>query len=701
MAADNIQDYKGLEPKEILLDTKQKDPKFWASRIYDLLNHEIDLQRYNRAEMQKDYRMYEGGEMPHDELAQQNPKYSDLRTNFMRIAANYIISAVQNMEIVGKIYPAEGNFVPDEFRRLADAYNKRLTSIRQHVDWKGKWDRAIADAIICGESYLKEGLQLTENGDRLEFYLKNVDYRNVWVDHMSSDPGLSDANYIFYIKPIDITTAVARWGKHKDTLFGVAYQTKLQHTSDNEVAYELGQNTGHYIFDTWGDRQAGGYGSMKVNIGEAYFKVMDMKTGKHQVKTLNFAIDESFARVYVLTDPMTWHGHNRFPFVRITPSRFRENNLPYSSITRQRRGYERVMTALMRLGVRMAASRALIVEAKGLTEHTEKSIESIINEYKQQLASPVPVLVNYGMPDSMKIENLAIDLDKNTKMFEMLMRLSEIQAQVDPSLLGQETNLTAGISLDMKREEALNSFPDLKVCVKDATRAMTERILSLCEEYDDVLHYPAVLSETGEPIPASDGDFTISGNKVLYHVDLQSGSRSIMREQAVNIQAVLQKMDPQISMQFMPVLIEMLQIPDGGIIKGLVIDMLQNAGIALPQALLSEEQAKKQQGMQEEAQRKQDIQFQLGAEDAASQVSLNEAKAAEAMAKAMATLDEIGKEEEKEETDAKSSSDGKDNKKLVETIKKEMQTVFDSLSKANSAGGDNTPKPENKSQGDK
>lgn len=692
----NVRDNSWLRPEEMFLDSRKTDEHFWATRIYDLLNHEMDLQRRNRYEQQRDFRMYEGGEMPYDELAREDPKYQDLRTNFMRVAANYIIAAAQNMEVVGRIYPAGGQFSKEEFRKIAGEYDKRLMAVRQHVDWRTAWDQAIADAIVTGEGWLKEGLRLAENGKFYEFYLHHVDYRNVYVDHTSSMPGLEDASYVFHVKPMDMTRAVARFPSRERLLLDFGYQTRLLHTADSDVAFDIDNPNPSLLYDSLSSREGGGHGNMKVNIGEAFIRTFDMKTDRPVVRVFNFVSDESYSRVVILRQARKWHGHNRFPFTRITPARFRENNLPYSPMTRFRRGYERVMTALMRTAVRMAASRSIIMHAKSATKNSEKSLVAIQQEYKQQLGSPAPVIIDYSdTPGTLKIENLSVDLQKTTSMFEMLMRLSEVQAQVDPSLLGQETNVTAGIAMDQKRDEALNSFPELRTCIRQGVRSLTERILSLCEEHDKAIHYPALIGEDGLPAPVSDGDFTVSGNRVLYHVDLQSGSRTIMREQAANLMAILQKMDPQTSQKFLPMFVEMMRIPDGGHIKNLVVDMLMSSGVSLPMGLLNEEQRKRQEQQQAEAERQRKLQIELAAEDVASQIDLNEAKAVESHAKAMKTLDEIGKEEKKEEKETKAADGGKDSK-LIATIRKEMQAV---LGQGGQSGAQDAPREGGKKEG--
>ena len=615
----------GLGSKKNVADLDKTD---WTDFINGLFQHERSVTTTERYEREYDQNLCNGRYFEDDELTRLNPKYRDLRTNLLRQPVQYLMQLAKERRIEGRIYPANGQFSPDEAKKLAAEFDKRLQSVLNFTDYHAELFSASRDAAISGEGYLRERLRRTANGERLEFSVEYVDWRNIWTDARSRKSDLSDAKHLFFIQRMDTLEARMRWPEMIDDIAGLSNDSELRAPVRDEqedyFLYGEDQDLSRYsISDTKFERYR--QGRPILYVGECYFKIYNSKTAATDTYRCQFAYDENMDRMLMLRYPhVIPHAHGMIPFSRITFDRDDATNQPYSPLVRHRRGYEKVVTALLRMAVRMASSRGIVINMDELSRSSggSRTVDKIVEEYRRELASATPVLKEYGAPGTLRVNNLNLDVDKVAKVMDSLLHLMQVQGAVAPELTGSASPNIAGVSLAAKREEAVKAFPTFFESQDQAVKGICERLLSLIEQYSGDISYGGVIGPSGDITEMPDDeDASISGNRVKYHIVPQVSDRAILREQANALTAVIQKMDPKIAMGMMPILVEMSGVPDAQKWKVAFIELAQQNGVPIPPSLLTEEGRKQAEQDAQMAREKNERQEQLSEQEFSARIN--------------------------------------------------------------------------------
>ncbi len=625
---------EGALPRRADWDPAKMSMRSWGDYVLKKFRYERQLQSSERHERNYDNRIYDGEQFIDDELARAFSKYADLRTNMVRRPVDYLISIAASRNIEGRVFPAGGAFDADQIKMIADAYDKRLKSVQHFCKFRRALNAAIKDAAVVGEGYLHEGLVTADDGKSMQFFIKHVDWRNIWLDSKCANSDLSDARHLFYLRRVQIEEALDRFPSKAEPIAALRFDPGL---SSSILDYEdrgypsFGGSGGGNFFDNidssshYEDTEVG---NAMVVMGQAYIRRYNASKQGMNLYRCQFVMDETLTKMAMLKVDEMLYEHNRIPFSRIVFSRFGKTKQPYSPLTRNRRGFEKAMTNMLRITTRMAASRGVSYNATALREAgMGKNAEEYHEELRREAAMPAPVFAEYGAPGTLRMINLSVDMDKMMRVFDTLANINDQQSGISPELMGKSAPNIAGVAMEMKREESMHSFPDFMESVDNAVEGVCERMLALMSQYATEIEYRGILGPAGDLAPIEDDNSSgIPGTRATYQIVAKSGSKILLREQANMIMPVLQKMDGSLSASFMPAIIEMLEAPDSQRWKRVFIEILQMHNIPVASSLLSEEERQQAQQAAQEQQAKAEEERQLMVAQAQADISETETK---------------------------------------------------------------------------
>ena len=621
------------EARKNLLKIPMRD---WSRRIHTTFQSLRHLQAYDRSERRYDQILYNGKQPLDDTLARVMPKYSDLRWNSLRQPIDWLMSEIEDMNLRGTISPAGGYFTDEQRKNLVSEYDKRLKSVLNYTNYDDQNYKAIKDAAICGEGFLKIGLRrMAANPQKLEFYCRHVDWDSVWVDSYSTEVDLSDADNLFLIKKMKYRKAIKKFGHKIADLSKLAFdQTLSRSVYDYQVANmneftstaENYENLGRFVSDV---------GDPDIYIGKAYLIDYEPDTGQSVLLQFTFAYDDSLENFLMLSkEPQMPYGHNRIPFVRVRFDTDFDNKQPYSPLIRDRRGKEKSLTYMMRIAMRMVNSRSVVVD-KSSIEAMGQDPDTFVQNTLRNISNPTFVQLREGK-DSMEIYHNVVELEKITKFMEFISAQSERQTGIAEEARGKSSPSTSGRALEEKREQGLKGVPELLRNIRTGHQWACQMILSIAEQYTHEIFYGDVVgpAETSQPV-GSDGDFTIEGNAAIFTVNPRSFDKLLSENQANTLSSIIQQTQiPNLMARLMPILVEGTGISDSQRMIKAINQALRMENIEPVPALLSEQEriesekaAKQEQAKREELERIQKQGMIAEVEKTESEAILNLAKA--------------------------------------------------------------------------
>lgn len=640
--------------KRLLKGLHTLTDKHLVDVVDTMFQREQSLQAVERGERRYDHHVYDGLMLVDDELANINPRYADLRTNLIRKPVMYLISLLHSMEVGGRVYPAAGGFDNNDFRMMVSDYDKRLKSVLHFARYRAAMIRAIRDAAVVGEGFVHDGVRLSEyDPTKLEFFIQHVDWRNLWVDSKSEMGDLSDADHIFCLRKMSLHEAQFRWPSKAEELQRMSFEDSLGSPMDERL-----DGDGSIFSPTITSRRAkgpqfdirfemeqqsymnrrGGGGPVNYLV-QSYIRTYDSETGMKKLNRSIMCYDESLTKPMLVNKITQPYQHHMIPFSRISFAQYGENKQPYSPLTRNKRGFEKMMTWLLRSAVRFGTSRGIIYDPNRIID-PGMSPEKVLAEYRRELASPSPILRTYGGFDSFKLERLEADLEKILAVLTTVKQMNDEQSGISPELMGKEAPNMPGVTFDAKRDETMRNFPEVVESLENAVQGMCERILSNIEQFSPLIAYGGVVGPAGDISPMDyDGDASIKGNRMRYFVEPQPVSKSIMRDQLNVLAAAVQKIgDPKAMIALLPALARLGGGPDSVKLERLFVEFAQIMGVPVPKSLLTEEEAAMADQQAQAEQAKQAKVEQIQEEDALANIDKTKGQAFQAVATGIAAL---------------------------------------------------------------
>lgn len=577
-------------------------------RLLRWLQGQRDIEAGARREQIEDQRFYEGKLTHYDAMAREMPQLRDLTVNIIRQSCNYLGGIAKDRMTNGgmSITGSTGYSDTSEMMQVSGEFERRLAYVQQMTEVKSKMGEAIDSAVEAGVGYLHQGVRPSRENGRLQFFVSVPYWRNVYADSGVHD--IADAEFVFLLKPMDAERMGKYYPSARKQIKELRQEFELSHAADDEHHFHHPFDAGRY--QSYSAGTTGVIDRYQVIHGTVYYRDTVSHNGRliDIILHCEVAVDRGLERLRIISDP-TFLGHSRPPVCRICHTQDRETRLPYSSIVRDRRGLARTMNALLRNMTKLIASRALVVNMHGLKSVPNMDSDGYLRDLAKRISQPSFVIPEYGDPGSTKIENLSTDIEKMTAGIGMMMQLAKNTSGVHQALLGERSNVEAASAFEsLKSDAATNVSTFFDQCDMKGTKPLNEFFLSDIEKYNG--HIDWGFWNRGNQIIqiSSDMDYTIAGNRAIYHVYPSNRDEMVRKSFQDIMQALISKLDPSLALPLYQQFIKSVDLPDGQMLIDDLKAICAQAGFpSLPSTMSEEEKAAQQQQQQQQQQMQTEV----------------------------------------------------------------------------------------------
>ena len=126
--------------------------------------------------------------------------------NLIKSSIDWVTGTEKRTRVDFKVYPRNAEDV-----KPAETKTKLLKYLSDVNKTGFSRSRAFADAVKVGVGWLEDGIRCDPTDEPL--FSRSEDWRNMWYDHLSREPDLSDARYLFRSKWVDLDVAVTMFPK--------------------------------------------------------------------------------------------------------------------------------------------------------------------------------------------------------------------------------------------------------------------------------------------------------------------------------------------------------------------------------------------------------------------------------------------------------------------------------------------------------
>lgn len=602
-------------------------------QLMDWFENEKRLQAVNRYQMALDEDYYDSIQWADDDAAKLIERgQAPLVYNLIKPAVNWILGTERRSRIDHRVRPRAADDIQGAVTKthvlkyLSDCNN---TAFHR--------SRGFKDSVVAGVGWLEDTISTTP-GDEL-IYSGYENWRNIWDDSQSRDPTQADARYIFRSKWIDLDVAIAIWPERRGLLMHDARSQEEAMQEDEELYYMgrrlLDQEQPRLTPYTTTNSLAGvtdEHVRERVRIIEAWYKVPE-RTKLIYMQGRNEVFDEQDAmhqqaiathrgslfeapimkvRCALMTEEgILWEGpspfkHNRFPFTPIICYR-RARDGAYYGVVRDLRSPQEDYNKRMSKALHIMATRQAIVE-DGATEDED--------ELREELAAP-DGLMHVTKIDKLKIvENQPLIREQVEFARIDEMHISKASGVVD-ELMGRATNAVSGEAIKSRQLQGSVVTALIFDNYRLAFQLQGEKQLSLVEQF---MGEEQVIRLTGEkrdrfltinqPMEQPDGSIQylndITARKADFVVDAQDYSATVRQALFGTMMELLSKFPPQVAMQLLPMVLEMVDLPQ----KDEMVRQVRRAlGQPDPDAELSPEEQQEMEAAKQMQQAAQQAQF--------------------------------------------------------------------------------------------
>lgn len=629
--------------------------------------HEKQIQAVNRYQQALDEDFYDSIQWSDEDALQLiNRGQAPLVYNLIKPACNWILGTERRTRIDYRVRPREADDVEG-----AGVKTKVLKYLSDCNNTAFHRSMAFKDAVVAGIGWMEDTINPEPDSELI--YSGYVNWRDIWDDSQSKDITGKDSRYVFRVKWVDLDIAQAIWPEHKGLLAKGA-RTEEEAAQDDDDLYYMGQRV---RFDqeqprlspyTTHNSIAGiseDSSRERVRIIECWYKVPERaklirikghteiyEGTPYQEQSVEkgaaiFDAPVMKVRCALFTeDGLLWEGpspfkHNKFPFTPIICYRRARDGAHYG-VVRDLRAPQEDYNKRMSKALHILATRQAIVE-RGATDDIE--------ELREEIAAPD------GIMEVERIDKLK--LVENQPMIREQVQFAQIDeahiakaSGVVDELMGRATNAVSGEAIKSRQLQGSVVTALIFDNNRLSFQLQGEKQLSLAEQF---MTEERVIRLTGpkkdqfvtinQPEYQADGSVRylndITARKADFVVDAQDYSATIRQALFDSMMELLSKYPPEVSMQLLPMVLEMVDLPN----KDDMVRQIRKAlGQPDPDAELTEEELQQQQ----QAQKMQETvqQLQLESAQLANEKVKAEVKKIDAQAQAeLANLTESGNQE--------------------------------------------------------
>lgn len=554
---------------------------------------ERDYQADNRVEMAIDQDFRDGIQWTEEEIQTlRDRNQAPLVFNKIKPAIAWITGSEKRTCVDFKVVPRG-----KEDAAGAEGKTKLLKYVHDVNRQRSVWSRAFDDGVTAGVGWVEEGINPNPLEEKLMVRYEN--WRNVHYDHLSVEPDMSDARFLFRSRSIDLDVAKLLFKGHEAVLESAAEDQAYLTGMDDDDLRAVGESRTAYI-----DNIPNGDGTrrQRVRLVECWYKkpeVVGILGGNgpwrgcwynKQDKVLVWAVENGLApivgnkmmmvmRHMVFTAPSGMetekaydgellhegpmpYWHNRFPLTPVWGYRRKRDNAPYGAIRNLRDPQVDLNKARSKAQFILATNQVIMDE--GAVDDQDVLAEEVARPDGQIVKKPG--------------KHLEIRNDKTlAEEYVQLMNqdaqyISEVSGVTD-ELMGRRTNAVSGAAIERRQEQGSLTTLDLFDSLRLARQISGEKQLCLIEQYYDEAKTFRLTNERGNPeyitvngedesgevlnpITAAKADFII--DEQAYHTSVRQAMHQTMMDL---ITALAQGGMGQAAMALLDIALEMADIP--------------------------------------------------------------------------------------------------------------------------------------------
>ena len=623
--------------------------------LSDLRQHwrqERRLQAENRAEMAKDEAFYDGDQWDDDDKKVLEERFQlPLVYNVTKITVNWILGVERKSRADFKVLPRrkEGGRDAENKTKLL----KYLSDVNKSPYCRSK---AFEDAVKAGVGWLEEGVRSDYGSEPL--FERHESWRNIWRDHLSVAPDMSDARFLFRSKVVDLDWAQAMFPDRAQSLkvesenvsklyphmledYEFLESPEFDDATENDIDAENTRPRVR-IIECW-YRQT----PQAVKVVKAPGAAYDGAIYDETDPVLQYLVDNGFvglvdavrSPVFVaiwcgrtfLMHSRTPYRHNRLPFIPIWCYRRAKDGEPYGMIRDLR-------DPQSDLNKRMSKAQFLLSSNQVITE--EGAAPDLNSVFEEAQRPDGMIVLKQG-----KLSAGALQLRRETALASEHVQLAnqdrafiEEIGGVTNELMGRETNAVSGAAIQARQNQGMTSTAVVFDNMYFAMQTAGELQLSHIEQFYDEQKVFRLTGENSAKVDFTEinVDDDITAMKADFVISQQDYRETVRQAQFTELMELMQSLAntaPDIALAVLDLVFDMSDIPNR---DEFVARIRKITGQSDPAEEKSPEQ-QQAEAMKEQAEADAQQKQQALAEAAAkAEVSAKEAQALKAQVEAQA-----------------------------------------------------------------
>ena len=554
------------------LETEEMQKRFETLQIYRRQARLAHLDNRQQQAIDADY--YDGIQLTDDQLSVLEEREQPVQVwNITKGVINWALGTEQKSRFDINVLP----------RKKADDKDAKTKTklIKYHDDMNYAAyvrSQVFADAAKVGVGHLDIGARC--NADN-PLYYANMDWRDMWWDHLGKRLDLLDWRYYFMERWIDLDIAKALFDDREKELENAALDTLSRYPYNPEDSYVFDDATDGVTMDygmTFGQTIEGYRHRVKIihmqyrlpdkvkvlNVkGEEYGAYDgaiyrdDDEVHQHLVKYGSADLEDTKRMtvrhglwcnsIYLRDFPTPYH-HNRFSWVPVFCYRRGRDGMPYGLIRDLRSPQDDVNARKMRAYFLMSAEK-VVYEAGAIDESTPSGINRFADEYRRPdgIARVAKGALSGGM---IHFENGMAKASQEAATAREAEQFMHNIAGVTPEQQGQSKRDLSGVAIKALEQQGSNQNSSLFDNYFFAMQMAGELQLSNVEQFDNTEKVMRItgeeqkhdfvtlntVDEEGNPtdsITRAKADFKIS--KTDYRETVRQGMRTELGELIVNL----------------------------------------------------------------------------------------------------------------------------------------------------------------------
>lgn len=648
----DVNPVKAQELDNSFLQTEDGQFLAWAQGLY---HRELDLQAVSRTERATDVAFYDGDQFTDEELQEYESRNQKARVfNEVKPTVDWLLGGERRVRADWAVLPRTEDDSEPSLRK------SKLVKYIDDIN-KARWHRSEAYSDMCksGEGWIAVEYLPNPDGDN-QITIQHEHWRYIIPDSKSRRRDMSDMQYLFRVKVIDLETLINRFPKKRNELINMSDDMDvleqdlldefLVSTDPSDPDRQLrsgtlnftttaGDRMGVKVYELWYRKNE----RVKLLRGEGGFnnEVYDPKNPDHQVLIEHYGFqlaevtrDQMYCSMYtddtVLYRQKSPYKHNRFPFVRRYAYMKDREGTPYGVI-------RSVRDPQSDLNIRRNKALFMLNSCRVVMDQGAVEDKNILAEEVARWDAIIEKKPGMDLEIHEGSDRANAQLNVGEQNSAYIRQISGVTGENR----GMDTNATSGIAIQARQEQGTIISTVLMDMHSLARQIEGELVLSLIEQfYDrpfqfritgdnlkDKIEFAKINSED-EPetnITRTQSDFIVAER------DYRTTMRQALSEQLISTAGTIAQYtgNPTLAVAMLTSAIDLQDLQD----KDRLIEALREASGLPPLGETEEER----QIREEQAQQSQQAQLEQQRADLELQMKEREAKIAEITARARKT----------------------------------------------------------------